>query len=130
MSQLRMRLFLVPSMPLLLRQTVHLKITLRRNPESVGNSIEERKHGSDVHRLGDLRFRPTMIPKPLHILVRRAIGCFCHLGYVIKQCPFCRGQARFFQIALRYRLYRALFGSLNTQEVCMRVQSIRTAIEP
>ena len=71
-----------------------------------------------------------MISKPLHILVRRAISGFSHLGYVIKQCTFCGAQARFFKIALRYCMYRTLFGSLNTQEVCMRVQSIWTTIEP
>jgi hypothetical protein len=35
-----------------------------------------------------------------------------------------------FQVAIRNGLYSFFFGSLNTQEVCMRVQSIWTAIEP
>jgi hypothetical protein len=71
-----------------------------------------------------------MIPQALHILVGGAIRRFRHLGYVIKQGMLCRAQAGFFQVALCYCLHRIFFGSLNTQEVCMRVQSIRTAIEP
>jgi hypothetical protein len=66
----------------------------------------------------------------LHVFICGAIRRLGHLGYIIEQSTFRRTQACFFQIAIRDGLYRFVFCSLNTQEVCMRVQSIRAAIEP
>jgi hypothetical protein len=71
-----------------------------------------------------------MIAQRLHVVLGGAIGCFRHPGHVVEECTFRRGQARFFQIAIGDGLYSSFFCSLNTQEVCMRVQSIWTAIEP
>jgi hypothetical protein len=66
----------------------------------------------------------------LHVLICGAIRRFCHLGYIIEQSAFSRTQPCLLKIAIRDGLYRFVFGSLNTQEVCMRVQSIGAAIEP
>ena len=100
------------------------------NPEGIGNPIEEGEHRGDVDCFSDLRLRPTMIAQRLHVVIGGAIGCFRHPGHVVEERAFRRAQACIFQIAIRDGLYRFFFCSLNTQEVCMRVQSIRTAIEP
>jgi hypothetical protein len=71
-----------------------------------------------------------MIAQRLHVVIGGAIGCFRYPGHVLEECAFRRAQTRIFQIAIRDGLYRFFFCSLNTQEVCMRVQSIWAAIEP
>ena len=129
-TQLRTRLVNLIFTTHLLRQPVHFKIALRSDSEGIRYSIEEREHCGDIHSLSDLRLRPTMISQHLHIIVRGAIRRFRHLGYIVEQCAFRSAQACFFQFALRDGLYGFVFCSLNTQEVCMRVQSIGTAIEP
>jgi hypothetical protein len=117
-------------MALLLRKSIHLKITLWSDPEGIRNPIEEGEHRGDVDRFSDLRLCPPVIPQRLHVIIGGAIGCFGHPGHVVEERTFRRAQARFFQVAIRDGLYGFFFCSLNTQEVCMRVQSIRTAIEP
>jgi hypothetical protein len=57
----------------LFRQRIHLKISLRRNAERIGDAIEKRKHRGYVHCLGDLRLCPSMLTKRLHIFCGRAI---------------------------------------------------------
>ena len=103
---------------------------MRSDPEGIRYSIEEREHCGDIDSFSDLRLGPTMISQLLHVLICGAIRRFRHLGYIVEQSTFRRAQACFVQIAIRDGLYGFVFGSLNTQEVCMRVQSIRTAIEP
>jgi hypothetical protein len=71
-----------------------------------------------------------VVPELLHILISRAIRRFRHLCYVIQQSTFRWTQARGFEIAIGEGLYGFFFCSLNTQEVCMRIQSIGTAVEP
>jgi hypothetical protein len=117
-------------MALLLRQSIHLKITLRNDPEGIRNPIEEGKHRGDIDRFGNLRLRPTVIAQRLHVSIGSAIRSFRYHGHIVEQCTFRRAQARFFQIAIRDGPYSSFFCSLNTQEVCMRVQSIWAAIEP
>jgi len=129
-THLRARLLIAIFTTFLLRQPVHFKITLRSNPEGIRHSIEEREHGRDINSLGYLRLRPPMTPQFLHVLICGAICRFRHPGYIIEQSTFRGAQACFFQIAIRNGLYRFVFCSLNTQEVCMRIQSIGAAIEP
>jgi hypothetical protein len=117
-------------MALLLRKPIHLKITLRSDPEGIRNPIEESEHRGDVNRFSDLGLRPTVIAQRLHVLIGGAIRCLRHPGHVVEERAFCRAQTRGFQIAIRDGPYSFFFCSLNTQEVCMRVQSIWTAIEP
>jgi hypothetical protein len=92
---------------------------LRRNAEGICNAIEEGKHCGDINSFSNLRFGPTVIPQFLHIFAGRAVRRLSDLGDVIKQCTFRRAQSRFLKIAICDGLYGFVFGSLNTQEVCM-----------
>ena len=71
-----------------------------------------------------------MIAENLHVFRARTVGGFCHLGDVVKQGALRRGELGFVEFPFRYGLYCFLVGSLNPQEVGMRVQSIGTTIEP
>jgi hypothetical protein len=71
-----------------------------------------------------------MVAESLHILRRRAIRCFGHPGDIVKQSALRRAQIGLVELAFSDCLYGCFFGSLNTQEVGMRVQSIWTAVEP
>jgi len=124
------RFLVVPFITLLLRKPIHFEVTLRCNPESVSHAIEERKHRRDVDRLCNLRLSPTMIAQLLHIFIGGAVGRFSHLGDVFEEHPLGGAQAGCVQIAFSKGRYCFSLCSLNTQEVCMRVQSIWTAVEP
>jgi hypothetical protein len=127
---LRNRLFFSASIIPLFRQAIHFEVALRSNAKCVGNTIKESKHRRDVDCFGDLWFGPTVIPQFLHIFAGRAVRRLRDLGDVIKQSAFRRAQSCLIKVALSKRFYCLGFCSLNTQEVCMRVQSIWTAIEP
>jgi hypothetical protein len=71
-----------------------------------------------------------VVAQPLHIFVSSAVSCLGHLGYVVQKRAFCRAELRLIQLALDQRLYGLLFRSLNPQEVSVRVQSIRTTVQP
>ncbi len=109
---------------------IHLQIALRRNAKSIGHAIEEGKHGGNINSLCDLWLAPAMIAKNLYIFCRCAVGGLGHFGDVFEENTLGRGELCIFEFPLRNRLNRFLIGSLNPQEVCMRVQSIGTAIEP
>jgi hypothetical protein len=109
---------------------VHFEIALRRNAKGIGHTIEEGKHGGDVHRLCDLRFGPAMVAKKLYILVCGSIRRLGNPGDIREESSLRVRQVRFVESSLNNRLYRFVVGSLNPQEVCMGVQSIGTAIEP
>ena len=114
----------------LLGRRIHFKIALGSYPECIRNPVKEREHRRDVYRLGNLRFRPPMVAKLLHIFGSGAVGRLGHLGHILKQRTIGRTEPCFVQFTVGKRLYCSFFGSLNTQEVGMRVQSIRTAVEP
>src|SRR5271156_5671955 len=44
---------------------IHFEIPLWRNAKCISDTIEEREHGGDIHRFGNLRFGPAMITKNL-----------------------------------------------------------------
>jgi hypothetical protein len=71
-----------------------------------------------------------MCPQYVYILWSRAIGCLRHLLYILQQRTLRVAETGFIQISLSDGLNCLLVGSLDTQEVGMRVQSIWTAIEP
>ncbi len=71
-----------------------------------------------------------MVAQFLYVFVGGAIRSLGHLGYVVQQRPFGSGQPGLIQIALGDGLYGGRFCSLNPQEVRMRVESVRTAVEP
>ena len=113
----------------LLGERIHFQIALRRNAEGVSNPIEKRKHGRDVYRLCDLRLAPADIAQFLNILRRGTVGRFRYVFHVIKQYSLGLGQAGIIKIALSDSLYCLFLCSLDTQEVSMRVQSIRASVE-
>jgi hypothetical protein len=125
-----LRLFFRSSTTLLLRDLIHFKIALWSDAERIRHAIEKGKHCRNVNSFSNLRLGPSVIAQLLHILFGGAIRRFRNLGDVIEQRAVRGAQACFLQIAIRDGLYGLFFCSLNTQEVCMRVQSIRAAIEP
>src|SRR5271157_4951588 len=61
-SQLRaLPISVVNSSASLRRHFAEFEVMLRRHSEGVGHAIEEREHGNDVHRFGDLVFAPAMV---------------------------------------------------------------------
>jgi hypothetical protein len=106
-----------------------VEVILRGNAEGVGDAIEERKHRGDVHRFSDLIFGPTCIAHFLNVGVRRARGGVGDKFDVGQQGALGGSQARFIEIAFKNRRYTLIAGSLNTQEVGMAVESIRTTVQ-
>jgi hypothetical protein len=51
----------------LLRHVVHFKIALRRNSESICNTIEKCEHRRNIDSLGNLRIGPSVIAQDLDI---------------------------------------------------------------
>jgi len=109
---------------------VHFKITLRGNAEGVCHAVEEGEHRGDVHRFGNLGLTPTMLAHALYIFRGRAIRRLGYLGDIFEQRTVCVVGCSLFEVARNQRLDCFLFCSLNPQEVSMRIQSIRTTIQP
>jgi hypothetical protein len=105
------------------------QIVLRGYAERIRNAIKEGKQRGDIDGLGDLVFRPAMVAKFLHVLGGGAIRGFGNLPNIVEQRSLGRRQPGLIQLALENRLYALITGSLNTQEVCVTIQSIRTAVE-
>ena len=112
-----------------LRHRIHFEVSLGRDSKGICHAIEKREHRRDVNRLGDLRLGPTMIAQRLHIFIGGAIRRFRHLGHILEQGALRRRQICLIEIALSDSLDCCFFCSLNPQEVCMRIQSIRTAVQ-
>ena len=111
--------FLITISPGSLGHGIHFEITLRRNTKGIGHTIEESKHGGNIHSLCDLWFAPAMIAENLHVLRGGAVGGLCHLGDVFEENALSRGELGIFEFPLRNRLHRFLVCPLNPQEVCM-----------
>jgi hypothetical protein len=109
---------------------VHFKITLRRDAEGVCYAVEEGEHRRDVYRLGNLGLTPTVLAQRLYVFRGRAIRRLGHLGDIFEQRTVRVVERRVLEVARNQRLDCFLFCSLNPQEVSMRIQSIRTAIQP
>jgi hypothetical protein len=109
---------------------VHFEIALRRNTEGIRHAIEKGKQCGDVYRFGNLGLAPTVLAQDLHVFRGGTIRSLGHLGDIFKQRAVRVVERRLFEVARRERLDCLLFCSLNPQEVSMRIQSIRTAIEP
>jgi len=71
-----------------------------------------------------------MLAQDLHIFRGSTIRRLGHLGDIFEQRAMCIIEPRPLEVARDQRLNRFLFRSLNPQEVSMRIQSIRTAIQP
>ena len=109
--------------------SVEFEISLRLDPEGVRDAIEECEHRRDVDGLGNLRLGPAVVAKGLHVFGCGAIGGLGHLGDVVQERPLRRAKAGLIELSFYQRLNRFLVCSLNPQEVRMRVQSIRAAIQ-
>jgi hypothetical protein len=103
---------------------------LRCNPEGIRHAIEKGKQRGDVDGFGNLGLTPTVMAQDLHVFRGGAIRCLGHLGDIFQQGAVRVVKPRLFEVARSQRVYCFLFCSLNPQEVCMRIQSIGTAIEP
>ena len=102
---------------------------MRRNTESIGDTVKESKHGRDVHRLGNLFFLPAYIAELLRVLGRGLVSSFRDQLYIFQKCALTRTETGLVKIALEDCFYALISGSLNTQEVSMTVQSIRATIQ-
>ncbi|MGB8653973.1 MAG: hypothetical protein WCD23_05595 [Candidatus Acidiferrales bacterium] len=102
---------------------------MRRNAEGVGNAIEEGEHRGDVDGFGDLIFGPAGVAQFLDIGVRGPVGIYRDFLDVIEKRAFGWSEASFVELAFEDCRYAFVGGSLDTQEVGVGVQSIRTAIE-
>ena len=111
------------------RQFSSLQVIRRRHAKGVGNTIEEGKHGRDVHSFRNLILTPPEIPQSLNIFVGRTV---CSVGdqlNVTKQADLPAGKSCFIQLTFQDGLNTFIGCSLNTQEVSMAVQSIWTAVQ-
>jgi len=71
-----------------------------------------------------------MIAEILYVFCCCAVSSLGHFGDVFEENAFSRGELSFVEFPFGNRLHRFLIGSLNPQEVRMRIQSIGTAVEP
>src|SRR5271165_2501669 len=65
----------------------------------------------------------------LNVFSSGARGGFGDEPGVVHQCALGCGDARLVEPALQNRRYALIIGSLDPQEVCVAVQSIRTAVQ-
>jgi len=105
------------------------EVVLRGDAEGVGDAVEEREHGGDVNGFGDLIFGPARLAQLLDVLGGRAIGRLGDQFDIVQQAALCRTQSCVINFSFQDRCDTLFRGSLNTQEVDVAVQSIRTAIE-
>ena len=100
-----------------------------RNSEGVGDAIEEGEHCCYIDGFRNLRLGPAMLMERLYVLGGGPISGFGDLLYIFEQRTVGRGEIGGVEIAISDGLNGLFIGSLNTQEVSMRVQSIRTAVQ-
>ncbi len=111
------------------RQPSCSEIVLRWNSERVGHAVEEGKHRSDVDRFGNLVFTPTGVAQLLYVFGCRTISGLGDQFHVVEQHPLRRSETRLLELALNNRVDALISSSLNTQEVSVAVQSIRTTVQ-
>ena len=105
------------------------EIVHRGNTERVCYAIEESEHSGYVYRFGDLWIAPAVFAQEGNVGRSAAVCRLRDLRGVVEQCAFFRSEPRGIEIAGEDGLHLRFLSSLNTQEVGVRVQSIRTAIE-
>jgi len=99
------------------------------NAEGIGNAVEEGKHCCYINSFGNLGLGPSEIAQLLHVVWRCAVRGFIEFLCVVEQRSLGSSETSVVKISLRDCRNRLLFGSLDTQEVSVRVQSIRTAVQ-
>jgi hypothetical protein len=106
-----------------------LQIILRGNSKGVCHSVEESEHGCDVNGFGNLIFAPACVAQFLNIFRSGTVSGIGDLLNVVEQQALGGREAGFVEFTLENCAYALIIGSLNTQEVGVAVQSIRTAID-
>ena len=102
---------------------------MRRNAESIGDAVEKSEHCSDIYCLGNLFLLPAYVTEVLHILHGCLVSSFGHQLYEVQQRLLACSETGFVKLAFDDCLYALIGGSLNTQEVSVAVQSIRTTVQ-
>jgi hypothetical protein len=111
------------------RQFAGGQIILGRNSKRICHAIEKRKQRGHVHRFSNLVFSPSRIAQLLYIVRCGASGIASNQLGIVQQDSLGRSQSRLLQLAGENGLYALVCCSLNTQEVSMAVQSIRTPVQ-
>jgi hypothetical protein len=102
---------------------------LGRNAKGICDTIEEGKHGRDVHCLGNLFLFPTDLSELLHVLRRGFVSSFRDQLYILQKGALGVTETGFIKLTLEDCFYALICGSLNTQEVSVTVQSIWATIQ-
>ena len=71
---------------------------------------------------------PALVAKSLNIVGSGAVRRLGDEPGVVQQRTLSRSQAGFVELARENRGYTLVIGSLNPQEVCVAVESIRTSV--
>ena len=74
-------------------------------------------------------FAPALVAKFLDIVSSGTVRRFGDEPGVIQKCALWCGEASFVEFAPENRGYALVIGSLNPQEVCVAVESIRTSVQ-
>lgn len=113
----------------LLSHSSHGQVAHGLDAEGVRHTVEEGKHRRDVDRLGNLFLRPSCRAQGVRIATRNFVGVEGNLAGELQQQPLGLSEAGGIEIALGNGGYGLIVGSLFTQEVSMRVESIRAPVE-
>lgn len=105
------------------------QIILGRHPKCICNPVEECKQRRDVNRLRNLLSCPAVRAQLLDIFCGRAIRRVRDQLDILQQGTLGVGQTGLINLTMQNRSYTFIACSLNTQEVGVTVQSIRTAIQ-
>src|SRR6266567_8417267 len=111
------------------RQSSGREVVLGRNAKGIGDTVEESEHRNHIHRLGNLFFLPAYIAELLHVLGSCFVSSFRDQLYIFQKRTLTGTETSLVKIALKDCFHALICGSLNTQEVSMTVQSIRTTIQ-
>lgn len=105
------------------------QVVLRRNSKGISHAIKERKHCDHVNSLRDLLFAPSSFAKFVNVFLRAFRGRMRDHFCVFKERAFRVREFGLIKLALGNRCDRFVRSSLDTQEVSVAVQSIRTTVE-
>jgi hypothetical protein len=105
------------------------EIVLRRHTKSICHAIEKREHRDDIDCLCDLILIPARAAQLFDIRARGFGRCRGDEFCVVEQRSFCGRQPCFIEFALQDCFNASICCPLNTQEVSVAVQSIRTPVQ-
>jgi hypothetical protein len=111
------------------RHMPNAKVVLRRHAKRIRHPVKESKHRGDVDGLRNLILAPAQVTQLLHITMGRARCRPSDDLDIVEERAFRQRQAGLIQLAFENRRYALIGSSLNTQEVSMAVESIRTTVQ-